>query len=106
MINIVAANTIGVTLGSILHYLLSSKSVFNSEYGISGFAIYFITFLFGLLLADVLIYIGNTYLFNTFTDNLNFLLSKSLSVGAPFFFLYFLRKHLYKNAKRNREGKG
>ncbi len=105
-INIVAANTAGVISGTVLHYLLSVKSVFNFNYGVSGFSIYFITFLFGLLLADVLIYIGNSYLFNTLTDNLNFLFSKGLSVGVPFFCLYYLRKLMYRIAKRYREGKG
>ncbi len=105
LINIVVANTIGVILGSVLHYLLSSKSVFSFEYGLSGFAIYFITFLFGLILADVLIYWGNIYIFDTLTDNLNFLFSKGLSVIVPFFCLYYLRKLLYTMAKSNKEGK-
>lgn len=105
-INIVAANTIGVISGTVIHYLLSIKSVFNFDYGVSGFSIYFITFLFGLSLADALIYIGNSYLFNTLTDNLNFLLSKGLSVVVPFFCLYYLRKLLYRNAKRNKERNG
>lgn len=102
-INIVAANTVGVLSGTVLHYLLSIKSVFNFDYGVSGFSIYFITFLFGLSLADALIYIGDSYLFNILTDNLNFLLSKSLSVVVPFFCLYYLRKLLYRIAKRNIE---
>jgi putative flippase GtrA len=102
-INIIAANTIGVVSGAILHYLLSIKSVFNFDHGISGFIIYFITFLFGLLLADVIIYIGNSYLFNTLTDNFNFLFSKCFSIVIPFFFLYYLRKLLYGLAKRHRE---
>ncbi|QNU66962.1 hypothetical protein EHE19_019405 [Ruminiclostridium herbifermentans] len=104
-INIVGANTIGVISGAIIHYLLSIKYVFNFDYGISGFSIYFITFLFGLLLADVLIYIGNSYIFNSLTDNLNFLLSKSLSVVVPFFYIYYLRKLLYGLAKKHRESK-
>ena len=105
-INIVAANTIGVISGAILHYLLTIKSVFNFDYGAAGFFVYFITFLFGLSLADALIYIGNSYLFNTLTDNLNFLFSKSLSVIIPFFCLYYLRKLLYGLVQRNRESKG
>ncbi len=102
-INIVAANSVGVISGAILHYLLSIKSVFNFDYGVSGFSIYFITFLFGLTLADALIYIGDSYLFNTLTDNLNFILSKSLSVVVPFFCLYYLRKLLYRIVKKYRE---
>lgn len=102
-INIVGANTIGIFTGFIIHYLLASKSVFDFEYGARGFYIYFVTFLFGLCLADILIYIGSYYLFNTLNDSFNFLLSKGLSIGVPFFALYYLRKFLYKIVKKSEE---
>lgn len=96
---IVGANTIGIFVGFIIHYLLASKSVFDSEYGTKGFFIYFVTFLFGLCLADILIYIGTYYLFTKFINNVNFLFSKGLSIVVPFFALYYLRKFLYEIVK-------
>ncbi len=99
-INILGANTFGILVGFIIHYLLASKSVFDSEYGARGFFIYFATFLFGLCLADLLIYIGMYYLFITFNNNINFLLSKGLSIVVPFFALYYLRKFLYGIVKK------
>ncbi|WP_165835610.1 GtrA family protein [Ruminiclostridium sufflavum] len=102
-VNILAANTIGVICGFLLHYLLVSKSVFNLEYGASGLIIYFATFLFGLCLADLLIYVGEYYLFSTMKENIKFLFSKGLSIGAPFFALYYLRRLLFGIAKKNSE---
>ena len=94
-INIVISNTVGVVAGFLLHYILASKSVFNSEYGILGFIIYLGTFLFGLAMANGLIYLGKYYLFCSLSVNINFLFSKGLSIVAPFFVLYYLRKFLY-----------
>jgi len=94
-INILAANTVGVVTGFLVHYLLASKSVFNLNYGVIGFIIYLSTFLLGLILANGLIYIGEFSLFKSMPINISFLLSKGLSIVVPFFVLYFLRKYLY-----------
>lgn len=102
-INIVYANTAGVLSGFVLHYLLSTNSVFNFKYSAIGFIIYFITFLFGLCLADALIYIGKYYMFKSMNFNMNFLFSKGLSIVVPFFILYYLRKYLYGLVKKSEE---
>ena len=94
-INLVTANTTGVITGFVIHYLLSSKSVFQTKYGMGGFGIYFGTFLMGLVLADWLIYLGETYLFLDINKDLSFLLSKGISIVIPFFVLYFIRKSLF-----------
>lgn len=99
-VNIVAANTTGVVLGFILHYLLSSKSVFDIELGVPGFIIYLTTFLMGLVMADWLIYAGETYMFRELPTNLSFLSSKGLSIVLPFFFLYFIRRLLFDLLKK------
>jgi putative flippase GtrA len=91
-VNVVVSNTTGVVIGFIIHYLLSSKSVFDTDLGIPGFIIYLLTFLIGLALADWLIYAGETKLFQSLPVTLSFLSSKGLSIVLPFFFLYFLRK--------------
>lgn len=100
-LNLVTSNSIGVITGFLVHYVLSSKSVFQEEYGITGFVIYFSTFLFGLAFADGLIYIGEHYLFDSLSNNLSFLMSKGLSILIPFFLLYFIRKFLFDLLKKN-----
>jgi 6-pyruvoyltetrahydropterin/6-carboxytetrahydropterin synthase len=65
-VHLVTANTIGVVTGFLLHYLLASKSVFDTEYGIAGFVIYLATFLVGLVLANWLIFMSYNYVFHAF----------------------------------------
>lgn len=103
---IVHANTIGVVAGFLADYLLSAMFVFETARKKGGFSVYFGTFLFGLFLADWLIYIGNTVLFTDFSKQWNFLLSKGISIVLPFFILYFLRKLLYAGIDRYRLSKG
>ena len=93
--SLVLSNTIAVIVGFIIHYLLSSKSVFNADYGAIGFAVYFITFIIGLVSADSLIYVSYHYVFFMFNDNINFLMSKCVSIVTPFFIMYFIRKYAY-----------
>ena len=94
-ISIVAANTTGVIVGFLLGYVLTAAYVFQAAKGKMGFVIYFGTFLIGLVLADYLIWLGNTRLFTAFSESVNFLLSKGLSIVVPFFVMYFLRKIMY-----------
>lgn len=93
--NLIYANTIAVILGFIIHYILASKSVFNTDYGIKGLAVYILTFIFGLICADVLIYVSYEYLFYLMENNTKLLVSKGVSIVGPFFIMYFIRKYLY-----------
>lgn len=95
-VNLICANTIAVILGFIIHYILASKSVFNTEYGIKGFAVYISTFILGLVCADALIYVSYEYLFCFMGHNINLILSKGVSIVGPFFIMYFIRKYAYK----------
>lgn len=92
---LIIANTIGVVSGFMLHYLLVSKSVFQTEYGSQGFLIYLSTFIFGLLFANWLIYVSYEYFFYAYKADLRLILSKSVSLMIPFFVLYFTRKYLF-----------
>lgn len=98
--HLVAANTIGVITGFLLHYILASKSVFHTEYGIGGFMIYLATFLFGLGFANWLIFMSYHHVFFAYSVDLRILLSKGVSIAVPFFVLYYLRKHLFLLLKR------
>jgi putative flippase GtrA len=101
-IHLIAANTIGVVSGFLIHYLLASKSVFNTEYGVSGFIIYLATFIFGLLFANWLIYMSYHYVFYAYAVDLRILLSKGVSVAIPFFVMYYMRRYLF--MRLNRKG--
>jgi len=101
-INIVLSNTVGVVVGFLVHYLLASNSVFDLEYDVKGFIIYVGTFIFGLVLANGLIYTGERYLFKTMPIDINFAFSKGLSIIVPFFALYYLRRFLYELLKKTR----
>jgi len=93
--HLVTANTIGVITGFLIHYLLASKTVFKTEYGIAGFVIYLATFLFGLSFANWLIVMSYEYVFMAYAVDLRILLSKGVSIGVPFFAMYYMRKHLF-----------
>lgn len=102
-IQIVTANTIGVVTGFILQYLLSSKSVFDTEYGSAGFIIYLGTFLLGLAAANWLTYVSYEHIFVGFAEDLRILLSKGVSIAIPFFLLYYLRKYLFLLLNKRRQ---
>ena len=92
---IVTANTVGVVCGFIVSYKLSTRFVFHVDREGASFIIFFGTFLVGLVLADSLIYWGETSLFAKLSPDIGFLFSKGLSIVLPFFVLYYLRRWLY-----------
>lgn len=100
--NLIVANTIGVVAGFLIHYFLSSKKVFDMDYGIVGFTIYLATFIIGLFFANVIIYLGFTYMFNWFEIDFRILLSKGLSIVIPFFVLYYIRKYLFERLNKKK----
>jgi len=93
--HLVMANTIVVSIGFVLHYLLSSKSVFKTRYSVIGFIIYLGTFFVGLFVANWLIYVSYQYIFVDYMMDLRILLSKGVSIIVPFFLMYFLRRYLF-----------
>ncbi len=95
--NLVVANTIGALSGFFLHYILASRSVFNTEYGAIGFVIYLSTFLFGLIIGNIIIYYSYHWLYNCIGSQLSFIVSKLLSVLIPFFIVYILRVQIFKS---------
>lgn len=103
-LGIVGANTVGVVSGSVLQYFLVSRYVFFVEYGIPGFLTFFGTFLFGLVLADWIIWLSSESLPHSLDKNLNLFISKGLSIAIPFFVLYGTRKLLFNLIKKKRRG--
>lgn len=99
-LNITLANTVGVVAGFLLGYVLASKRVFEADYGMASFLIYFGTFLGGLVLADVLITVTHRALVQSCPEWFAFLVSKGVSVVVPFFAMYLARKLLYARLRR------
>ena len=101
-IDLAVANTMGIITGFILSYVLSLKSVFETQHGIPAFAIYLSTSVIGMFLANYLI--TTTYEFSILycPEWFAFLLSKGISVVLPFFVMYFMRKYLYLWLKKRR----
>lgn len=94
---LVIANSAGVITGGIIQYILNSKFVFHVNKNTKNFGIYVLTFIFGLILANLIIYYSDMlFHYYIFNERLIFLLSKGLSIIIPFFALYFIRKGLYK----------
>lgn len=54
-VSLVVANTVGVVAGFLISYVLSARQVFETRYDAASFAIFFATFLMGLVCADGLI---------------------------------------------------
>ena len=96
------ANTIGVVVGQVIHYALSSGQVFDMEYGGVGAVIYFSTFLLGLVAANAIITAVFALAVALVPKDLALLAAKGCSIVVPFFGLYFLRKFLYYLVKRRR----
>lgn len=94
--NPVTSNTIGVVLGFIVQYFLTSRHVYNSE-NLRTFLIFLATFGFGLLLANSIVFLSRMYLFDNSNSAVAFLVSKFLSIVLPFFVTYYLRKILIKS---------
>lgn len=102
-VNIILANTIGVVVGFLFSYWMTSGIVFPTARGTGGFLVFFFTFLAGLALADFLIFNGETRWFIAYPEEIRFLMSKGLSTAVPFFAMYFTRKGIYGYMDRLKE---
>jgi putative flippase GtrA len=90
LVNYIFASTTGIIAGFILHFIMSSKAVFNVRRNAKSFVTYLTTFLIGLFLANTVLVISFEIL------KLDFNISKLLSMALPFFVTYFLRKFAYR----------
>ena len=90
-INPVAANTLGVVVGFVIQYFLTSKHVYNTK-NMKSFLIFLATFFAGLALANTIVYVCREHIFHGADDAVAFSVSKGASIVIPFFFTYFLRK--------------
>ena len=87
----VFSNTLGVLVGFIIQYILTSRHVYNSK-NLRTFIVFLLTFFIGLILANTIVFASRTYLFNNSESEISFLVSKGFSIVLPFFVTYYLRK--------------
>lgn len=100
-ISLIIANSIGIISGAIIQYILNAKLVFYvKEKSTKNLIIYITTFIFGLVIANAIIYYSDLLFVNYIQlEQLRFLVTKGLSIVLPFFILYFLRRKLYSLVK-------
>jgi putative flippase GtrA len=91
----VAANTVGIIIGSAVHYLLVTNKVFEKKTDIKTAAVYIATFLIGMLLQNTVVYFSDKLLSQYLTTDLSYSVSKGLSLAVSFALMYQLRKKLY-----------
>ena len=94
-VDIIIANSIGIITGFIIQYFLTSKHVYNSK-SIKTFVKFLLTFFFGFILANSIIYICRVLIFGGSENFFAFIVSKGFSIIIPFFIIYFIRKYWIK----------
>ncbi|MCR5122249.1 MAG: GtrA family protein [Ruminococcus sp.] len=97
----VAANTVGIIIGSLVHYLLITNKVFKKKTDFKTAAVYLTTFLIGMLLQNTVIYFSDKLLSQYLKTDLSYTLSKGLSLAVSFIIMYQLRKKLYSKLGRD-----
>ena len=81
-----------------------TTQVFETRYDAASFAIFFATFLMGLVCADGLI-LWTEHLVSPFLPKgWAFLVSKGVSIVGPFFLMYFVRKYAFQKLESKRKG--
>jgi len=101
-LDITLANTCGVVSGFVLGFFLDVKRTFRSNYTPATFAVYFGTFLLGLVLANILITTTYGAAGILLPQGWAFLFSKGVSVVVPFFAMYIVRKFAYQKIEKRR----
>lgn len=77
---------LGIFAGMIFHYSTSMKYIFKADDTIKSLITYLITFFLGLMLANGTMWVSYKLIY------FSFFISKVLSMGVPFFAMYFVRK--------------
>lgn len=101
----VPANTIGLLIGAVIHYLCVTVHVFKGNVNVRTVAVYLLTFVFGILLQNAVVW-GSVHLIGSMLgQELRYLAAKAISLAVSFFCTYFIRKIGYQwsggSQKRN-----
>jgi len=93
--NIIAVNTSGIIVSTVLHYFLVTSKTFNSKISFATLSIYLATFFIGILFQDLIIWLFYDIILAQIFLEGRFLCSKAISLILSFFFLFYIRKKLY-----------
>lgn len=96
---IVAANTVAIIIGAFAHYFLTMLLVFEKKNNAKSFAVYVSTFIFGLILQNVIIWAFYEQLLVNEAEMVRYIISKGMSLVIPFFLLYYIRSYLNQKIK-------
>jgi len=88
---VLIANSLGIIVGFIVQYILTSRHVYNNKNS-TTFLKFLLTFFIGFLLANGIVYLCREWLFSGAEGFSAFIISKGLSIAIPFFVVYFIRK--------------
>lgn len=94
----IISNTLGIISGFIIQYFLTARHVYNVK-NLRSFIVFLATFFVNLLMADTIIFIFRTLVFDNANTTVAFLSSKLASIVFPFFITYFIRKKLMPTVK-------
>lgn len=98
----VVANTIGVITGFIIQYFLTARHVYNTK-SMKSFELFLATFLLNLLIANGIVYVCRTFIFDNSANSIPFFISKAASIVLPFFIIYFIRKKIMPTKENDSE---
>ncbi|MCR4717269.1 MAG: GtrA family protein [Lachnospiraceae bacterium] len=93
--NEVVSNTAGIIVGSLIHYLLVTRKVFDKSVGYKTVLIYISTFFLGVLIQDTVVGFASSFLKKMIDTNLSYVISKFCSLAVSFVINYHIRKFLY-----------
>lgn len=91
---IVVTNIAAILVSSVVHYVITTKYAFGAKRGVESALVYVITFVLGIVLQNAVIWFSYERALVMLSQPVRYVTSKALSLGIPFFALYFLRKSL------------
>lgn len=92
----VPANTAGIIIGSVIHYLCVTRGVFNGKINWKTVMVYVSTFIMGMLLQNLVVWATVKIIGDSLNENLRYLAAKACSLVVSFFLMYFIRKLGYR----------
>jgi len=88
---ILIVNTIALTIGAVIHYLLTTRFSFRKPYTLSSIGVYAASHVLGLIIQNAIIFALYHHLLDGLSEGLQYVLSKILSMLAALIITYFIR---------------
>ena len=88
---ILIVNTIALTIGAVIHYLLTTRFSFKKPYTLSSMGVYAASHILGLIIQNAVIFALYHHLLDGLNEGLQYVLSKILSMLASLIITYIIR---------------